>query len=270
MCSQPPLKRDDIEYHYGKNLALVDSAPLNLTDIGITGGEPTLMGSKLFDLIKYIHQRLPDTLIHILTNGRALADVHYTKRLADTGKENLLLGIPLHSDFPGDHDYISQADGSYIETMKGLYNAARQGLDIELRIVINRINFKRLPKMATFIYKNLPFIKHISLMGLEDTGYSIKNHELVWIDPYHYRRELEEAVCEMAGWGLDVSVFNLPYCLLSEPVYEFARKSISDWKVMYADCCEACRMRKDCCGLFGTSKVQSGYIGAIDTTFPIG
>lgn len=261
MCAQPPLKRDDIDFCYEKNLSLIESAPLELRDIGITGGEPTLLGTRLFDLIRHIHSKLPATLIHILTNGRAFADIGYTRQLADTGTDNLLLGIPLHSDYAGDHDLISQVQGSYTETMKGLYNLARYGVDIELRVVINKINYARLPRLTDFIYKNLPFVKYISLMGLEDTGYSIKNHHRVWIDPVDYRDELEEAVLRLSGWGMNVSVFNLPHCVIKQSLYRFARKSISDWKVKYMDCCGECSMKRDCCGLFATSRVQSRGIG---------
>lgn len=209
MCAQPPLQRNDVEYYFQNNLSLIKSAPIELSDIGITGGEPTLLGDKLFELINYIHQYLPHTLIHILTNGRRFADIHYTESLAISGIENLLIGVPLHSDYSHDHDLISQINGSYNETMKGLYNMASYHLDIELRIVINKINYTRLPKLATFIYKNLPFAKYISFMGLEDTGYSIKNHEQVWIDPVSYQNELEKAVLELAEWGMNVSVFNI-------------------------------------------------------------
>ena len=263
MCAQPPKQKDDIEFYFQKNLTLIQSAPAGLQDIGITGGEPTLLGDKLFELINHIRQALPQTMIHILTNGRYFADKHYTKAFADTETYNLLLGVPLHSDYPHDHDLISQVCGSYNETMKGLYNMARYGLDIELRIVINKINYKRLPAMATFIYKNLPFVKYISFMGLEDTGYSIKNNSIIWIDPAEYQKELEEAVIGLASWEMDVSIFNLPHCLLKKTIYGFARKSISDWKVKYIACCDSCTMKNECCGLFSTSRKQSEKLAAL-------
>jgi His-Xaa-Ser system radical SAM maturase HxsC len=263
MCSQPPLRRDDIEYHFKRNLSLINTMPPDLTDIGITGGEPTLLNEKLLDLVCHIKDHNPDILIHILSNGRAFKDINYVKRLSNLGRNNLLFGIPLHSDFSGDHDLITQVKGSFKETMSGLYNLDQYGLDIELRIVINKVNYKRLPKMASYIYRNLPFVRYISFMGLEYTGYSIKNHDLIWIDPVAYQNELEEVVLDLATWGMNVSIFNLPYCLLKESVYEYARKSISDWKVMFLDSCYKCIRRSDCCGLFSTSRKQSDNIAPI-------
>jgi His-Xaa-Ser system radical SAM maturase HxsC len=254
MCSQPPLNRNDIDGLFEKNLLIIDSAPSGLKDIGITGGEPTLLEEKLFDLLEKIKSKLPSSQIHILSNGRAFAKREYTKKLARIGADQLLMGIPLHSDYGPHHDQITQAEGSFVETMKGLYNLAEFGIRIELRIVINRINFNRLYQLSNFIYKNLPFVSYISFMGLEDIGYVIKNHEKVWVDPDMYQIHLEKAVLNLATWGMDVSVFNLPHCCLPKTLHEFARKSISDWKVKYLSGCKECKMMNDCCGLFLTSK----------------
>lgn len=254
MCSQPPLNRNDIDLFFQKNLAIIESAPGELKDIGITGGEPTLLGDKLFDLIERIKEKLPDAQIHILSNGRAFVNRNYAQQLAEAGGDKLLIGIPLHSDYIYDHDYITQANGAYNETMKGLYHLAEFGVEIELRVVINKINYLRLSQLSNFIYKNLPFVSYISFMGLEDTGYTIKHHNKVWVEPQEYQRQLEKAVINLATWGLDVSVFNLPHCCLPESLYEFARKSISDWKVKYPADCDNCILKSECCGLFATSK----------------
>lgn len=125
------------------------------------------------------------------------------------------------------------------------------------------MNYQRLPQLSEFIWKNLPFVAYISFMGLEDTGYSIKNHNKVWIDPIDYQKELEKAVVNLAEWKLDVSIFNIPICLLKPSLYKFAKKSISDWKVCYIDACSKCSKKHECCGLFSTSKIQSPSIKPI-------
>lgn len=57
MCAQPPLNRDDIDFFYAKNIEIIDNAPNGLTNIGITGGEPTLLEEKL---IQSPNQKIPD------------------------------------------------------------------------------------------------------------------------------------------------------------------------------------------------------------------
>ncbi|WP_300880209.1 His-Xaa-Ser system radical SAM maturase HxsC, partial [uncultured Alistipes sp.] len=240
MCCQPPLQRNDLDGYFRKNMELIDSAPPELPSLGITGGEPTLLGDRLFDMIRHIKTKLPDTEIHLLTNGRTFADKTYARKLAACGVEKMLLGIPLHADNAADHDAITQVRGSFNETMLGLYNLGRYDVGIELRVVITRMNYRRLPKLPNFIYRNLPFVEFISLMGLEYTGYTIKNSDAVWIDPLDYRAELMQAVTELHDWRMDVSVFNLPRCVLPKSLWPFARKSISDWKTKYLDICSDC------------------------------
>ena len=201
MCCQPPLLRNDLDGYFQKNMALIDSAPRELRSLGITGGEPTLLGDRLFELLRHIRLKLPETEIHLLTNGRTFADKEYARKLAECDTEKILLGIPLHADYAGDHDAITQVKGSFEETMLGLYNLGRYDIGIELRVVITKINYLRLPKLPDFIYRNLPFVEFISLMGLEYTGYTIKNRKVVWIDPMDYQAELRRFwSCGIGVW----------------------------------------------------------------------
>lgn len=257
MCCQPPLNKNDFDFLFDKNIALIDSAPPELISIGITGGEPTLLGKRLFELIGRIRSKLPQTEIHLLTNGRKFSDIEFTRRLADCGTDKLLLGVPIHSDYTQDHDAITQVQGSFNETMRGLYNLARFDFGIELRVVLTKLNYQRLPFLPNFIYRNLPFVEYISLMGLEYTGYTVKNRAQVWIEPVDYQNELESAVIGLSQWKMDVSIFNLQHCLLNQSLWPYAKKSISNWKNVYAPCCRECTVKEMCCGLFGTSKYQS-------------
>lgn len=92
MCCQPPVKNDDIDFFYEKNMRLIDSAPVELPTIGITGGEPTLLGERLFDLIAYIRKRLPNTHIQILSNGRKFAESNYAGRLTQVSEGMVIVG----------------------------------------------------------------------------------------------------------------------------------------------------------------------------------
>ncbi|MCR5437824.1 MAG: His-Xaa-Ser system radical SAM maturase HxsC [Treponema sp.] len=261
MCCQPPVSENDIEHIMRENLDMLKNSPLGLSDIGITGGEPTLLKDKLFFLIKKITDRYPEATIHILTNGREFRKGQFT--VCFSQYPQILFGIPLHSDISTEHDYVTQVEGSYYETMRGLYQLAAINAKIELRIVITRQNYQRLFNMSDFIWKNLPFVSYISFMGLEDTGYAIKNEKKIWIDPILYKQELEKAVLNLNDWHMNVSIFNIPLCLLPNSLHIFARKSISDWKVKYLEVCTKCNKRIDCCGLFATSKRQSDYISPI-------
>ena len=254
MCCQPPVANDDIDFLYAKNLRLVESAPKELDTIGITGGEPTLLDDRLISLLQHIRQHLPDTAIHILSNGRRFSDEGFVRDFATAADGHAMVGIPLHADSPLLHDQIAGVEGAYNETMLGLYNLAAYDIDIELRIVVNKMNYRRLPKMASFISKNLAFVSCVAFMAMEDIGYTIKNREKIWIEPLEYVSELGKATIYLTQMEFDVSLFNLPLCLLPCSLHPFARKSISDWKKYFVTFCEQCVQKSECCGLFSTSQ----------------
>ena len=254
MCCQPPQKVDDIDKLFEENLQRIRTAPKDLPLIGITGGEPTLLGEKLVTLIKEIRLCLPSTEIQLLSNGRRLADIDYARRIAEAGGDMIYVGVELHSDYYKDHDTMAGKKGAYQETMRGLYNLATCGIPVELRIIMCALNYKRFYHIAEFIHRNLPFIGWIAFMGMEDTGWATKNRKHIWIEPLEYQQELLRAVKYLADWNYKVSIFNVPLCLLYKYLHDYARKSISDWKNNYGPECEECCVKNECCGFFTTSR----------------
>lgn len=262
MCSQPPKDRDDTAYFYEINSKLIKLIPKDQCEtLGITGGEPTLLGERFFLLIKELARNLPTTYVQCLTNGRSFAWSNLAQKLHTINHNNLLLAIPLYADIPEIHDYIVQAQGAFNQTIKGIYNLARYNQRIEIRIVLHKISIVRLKELAQFIYKNMPFIEHIALMGLEMEGYTPYNIDKLWIDPYDYQEVLKEVVHFLNDFGMNVSIYNIPLCLLPEDLWRFSVKSISDWKNIYFDDCATCTKLNECGGLFKSSiKKSSGFI----------
>ena len=255
MCCEPPSTKDDFELCFKNNIEIIENSPLGISDIGISGGEPTLLGNKLPELIKVIRNKYPLAHIHILSNGRLFKDYNLAKSVKEAAVSNVTVGVPLHSDYENDHDYIAGIQGAYQETLYGLYNLYNCGIDIELRVVINKQNYIRLPQISEFIFKNLPFVSWVAFMAMENTGYCIKNRDLIWCEPLEYANELEKAVIELSEWNIDVSIYNIPLCLLNERIKSYAQQSISDWKTSFLPFCDNCLKKSQCCGMFATSKI---------------
>ena len=138
--------------------------------------------------------------------------------------------------------------------MLGLYNLADEGIPIELRVVVNKLNYNRLYQLAEYIFKNLYFVSWVAFMSMEDTGCATKNASKIWIEPVDYASQLCRAVKELDEWDVPVAIYNIPLCLLPVESHRFATQSISDWKTRYLDICNECSVKNKCCGLFGTSK----------------
>ena len=60
---------------------------------------------------------------------------------------------------------------------------------------------------------------------------------------------------------MNVSIYNIPLCLLEKKSRIFARDSISSWKKMNLPICDNCSIKKQCSGFFETSIRQSKYFG---------
>lgn len=250
MCSQPPRDRDDIPRLFSIYEQLIPLIPKNCSELLISGGEPTLMGDRFFRLLEIVQTQLPDTEVHVLTNGRSFAWNNMAERLAALDFRRLMLGIPVYSDYYQLHDYIVQARDAFHQTILGLHNLARYQQRIEIRIVLHAQTIPRLTRLARFIYKNLPFAEQVVFMGLEYVGYTPHNFEKLWIDPWDYRDELSEAAEYLAGHGMKVSIYNTPLCILPRSTWQYAKKSISDWKQSYLPECAQCTKLDECGGFF--------------------
>ncbi|HTE19950.1 MAG TPA: His-Xaa-Ser system radical SAM maturase HxsC, partial [Armatimonadota bacterium] len=194
-----------------------------------------------------------ETHLDVLTNGRLLAYQRYAERIAAVEHPHLLLCVPLYSDVDTLHDFVVQARGAFDETVRGLLNLGRVGIPVEVRVVLHRQTYGRLPRLAEFITRNLPFVAHVALMGLEVTGFTRANLEALWIDPAVYAAELTEAVEILSAAEISTSIYNHQLCVLPERLWPFAARSISDWKNSYLPLCGGCTVREECGGFFTTS-----------------
>jgi His-Xaa-Ser system radical SAM maturase HxsC len=263
MCSQPPKVGDD-SYRVGEILRLIELIDPASMEIGISGGEPTLLGDAFLKIISTTETHLPDTALHVLTNGRTFQDRAFANRLGAIRHHDLMLGIPLYSDVDWRHDYVVQAPGAYDETISGLYNLARAGVRTELRVVLHQQTVGRLPQLAEFIVRNLPFVEHVALMGLEMFGFTPRNLDVLWIDPVDYATSLETATRTLAQAGMHVSIYNHQLCTIPRSLWPFAVRSISDWKNIYLDTCNGCGLRDYCGGFFqSATKRHSAHIRAL-------
>lgn len=251
MCPQPPVANEINRTPF--NLKLISLCDKGTKTMGITGGEPTMIGDDLFVLIKAIKKRMPKAAISILSNGVKFEDLDYAKKLALCEQCDLQIDIPIYSDIASLHNKIVGANTFY-RTVKGLYNLALFNTMIGIRIVIHKLNYRRLPQMADFIYHNFPFVKQVAFMQMETTGLASDNFDQLWIDPYDYREEEREAVLLLRDRGIPSFIYNSQLCIIPEDIREFAVQSISNWKDIYINECEGCVLKGQCAGFFASNR----------------
>lgn len=255
MCSQPPKNVND-DWLLDSVFAAIPFIARETPFLGITGGEPTLLGDRFLELVRRLKSYLPQTAVHILSNGKKFADERFCAEYAGIGHNDVTVGIPIYSDLSSIHDYVVQCDGAFDAAVRGILELKRRRMMVEIRIVISKQTYQRLPQFAEFIYRNLTFVDHVAFMGLEITGFAKANLDDLWIDPIDYAAELAAAASYLRRRGLNVSIYNHQLCTLDRRVWPIAKRSISDWKNEYLPACDTCGVKSECGGFFTTSTLR--------------
>ena len=178
----------------------------------------------------------------------------FVERIAEIDTSNVIFCVSLHGDNPRLHDTIVSKPGSFEKTEAGIYNLARKGIKIEIRHVITKLNYKRLPQMARHMYNYMPFCEHYAFMAMELYGDAIKHIDCIMINPTQYKSELSDAALLLERACLPVSLYNIPLCMADERVRHLARQSISTWKNIFTQGCDECSQKSECSGFFATSE----------------
>jgi His-Xaa-Ser system radical SAM maturase HxsC len=257
MCSQPPKNVDD-SWLDDETKRLIRLMPRSVEALTLTGGEPTLLGGRFIETVRLIKNLLPRTKIQILSNGRTFANRSFAEQYATIGHPDATVAIPLYSDDASIHDHIVQAKGAFDETIRGILNLKEFGQKVEIRVVLHALSIGRLESLADFIARNLLFVDHVALMGLEITGFTRANLEQLWIDQFEYKDVLSRTVRTFEAYSIPVSVYNHQLCLVNDDIKSTYRQSISDWKNEFVDACDPCQRKHECGGFF-SSAVQYKY-----------
>ena len=118
MCPQPPVLHEKDKTPL--NLKLISLIDKSTNELGITGGEPTLIGENLFVLINHIKKNLPNTAISLLSNGVKFANREYAMNLAKCCHHDLQIDVPLFSDIAEyiDDNYVDEHVNYRTESMR--------------------------------------------------------------------------------------------------------------------------------------------------------
>lgn len=261
MCPQPPVAKEESKLAF--NLQLINLMDKNTLEVGITGGEPTIVEDELIKVLQTLKKKMPHTAVTILTNAVKLSDFNFAQRIALCDLNDLQVDVPLFGATADKHNQIVGTKTFY-RTIKGIYNLAQCNIDIGIRIVIHKLTYKHLSDMAYFIYHNFPFVKQVAFMQMETVGYARDNIDKLWIDPYDYKDELSTAVNYLRLRKIDAVLYNAQLCVLNPDVWDVAKQSISDWKHINLPECQQCEQRSECAGFFASHKdYHSAHIKAL-------
>jgi radical SAM protein with 4Fe4S-binding SPASM domain len=124
-----------------------------LSDVGVfiitfTGGEPTLRDD-LPELLVYAQKK--GIVTGLITNGRKLKDPSYVKMLEDSGLD--FVQVTLESEKAEIHDAMTNASGSWTETVEGIKNAAKSKIYVSTNTTLSKRNAAGFLSTVNFIKK---------------------------------------------------------------------------------------------------------------------
>lgn len=254
MCPDSDMVRDTKENpNIKKLLEHIRCIPDDTKHITITGGEPGMLKYNLVRLLRECKEHLPNTDFLLLSNGRVFANTQFTNQIFENVPQNFRIAMPIYADNEILHDEITRVKGSFEQTVRGIKNLIDKKIDIEIRIVVLKKNYKQLKQITSFIVKEIPEVKMVNIMALEMTGNAYKNREEVWINFDEIKNELYSACIETLKAGIITNLYNFPLCKIDERLYSISHRSITDYKVRYKEACAGCSIKDECGGFFNST-----------------
>ncbi len=221
--------------------------------ISLTGGEPTLHPD-FFRLLVYFRKRLPGINITLLSNGRRFADKNFTRRLLKAAKSPFTAAVAVHGASARVHDKVAGVKGAFKETIKGLKNLSdgfeRQAGQLEIRIVLHRLNVGELEKILEFLLKRFPVVARyrVVVMHYEIEGMSFENHDRLALSLSESANAINAAGPLIKRFP-DLRLYHFPLCLVGRELRSRCWITLPPEDRVYSEKCAKCRAGKKCLGL---------------------
>jgi radical SAM protein with 4Fe4S-binding SPASM domain len=127
--------------------SLHDAKEDDCTGVVFTGGEFTLR-KDCIELVSYA-KKLGFTSIQLQSNGRMFSNIDFCKKIIKAGANEF--SPALHGYTREIHDYLTDAPGSFDQTVQGIKNLKKLGQYLVMNSVIVKPNFRYAPHLAKFL-----------------------------------------------------------------------------------------------------------------------
>ena len=178
--------------------------------IDFSGGEPTML-DELAELISYARQ-LGFKTIGMLTNGLKTYKKEYLQKLVDCGLNNILFSV--HGHNAEEHDYTTQAKGSFSMVIKSIENVQEIGMPFRINCTITKINYKNLEKHAELYNQLKPIQVNFILFNDFETAFAFADKFLVrYSDSSSYIKRAIDIMKEKIPY---INVRYIPFCFMKD------------------------------------------------------
>lgn len=226
--------------------------------LGLTGGEPTIRKG-FFKILKYAKEKDPEMNVFIVSNGRMFYYKEFAEKTAGIGLKNLKMGIALYGHDKRTHEAITRIPGSFKQTVKGIKNLLELRIPVELRMVISRLNYKKLEGIAGYTAKNFRGVYRVVFINMKYTGNAYINRKALFIKYKDIVPYAQRAADILVKNKMDVKLFHFPLCTIEKEYWELAKGvTKQESELMFVKECGKCSMKNECPRIWKSYWVLAG------------
>lgn len=257
MCTNPVgFREEDQSFSYSRKAVISrmkswkENQKSNKENINLTGGEPTIH-PEFLELMKEIREIFPENKIVMATNGRMFSYRWFVQEYLKIN--NLALEIAIHSSTPQLHDRITGVKGSFEQTISGIHNILKYKNslhELEIRIIITKLNYKNLDETVNFIKKEFPSVDRVVLIFMEMEGYAEKNFKIVGLT--YEELKLYLTLSQIKKWEKrlsEIRLYHFPLCVLQPELWKYTWRTLREEEITFLPSCNKCLYKKYCLGI---------------------
>jgi sulfatase maturation enzyme AslB (radical SAM superfamily) len=202
----------------------------------LNGGEPTLRD----DIIKILRHAQARGFgeISLLTNAESFA---YRGLAVQASRISNLKIITTIYGTGEAHDEISRTPGAYSRKMAGILNLQSLNVPIELRILVHKMNYRRLGDVPKALEKMGAF-QRVVMLNPKLTERAYENRKDV-----AERLSIMTPHIEPVAQQLHAELYHFPYCMLSRELWpRSAGLTSAEPEVAFPQNCRGCSKRSGC------------------------
>lgn len=249
MCSNYFVRNiDEGERTFSSMLSRVKEKEPEPKEITFTGGEPFL-NPGIFDLIDRFRNLYPKTRINILSNGRLFYYPKYCAKLKKHFDSNMQLAVSICGHSSKVHDSVTLTKNSFVQTAKGIKNLLKQGIPIELRVIVLQQNVKHLEAIANYVSKNFKGINYVVFIFVDLVSNAVKNKKLVAVKYTKTIPYLAKSLNVLKKNNVDFRLYHFPLCILPAEYWKNSWVSVERSKIKPTAKCKKCTCSKECVGI---------------------
>lgn len=245
-----------------------------ITDITISGGEPTLHPD-FIEIVGYCQQC--GLQVTVLSNGERFSNADFLNKLRERlNMAQIRFITTLHSESAELHESANGTPGSFQRSVKGLHNLSNLGSKVIVKHCITKENYKSLKEFFLFINCTFEPDVDVQLCSIDYCGIpdDLRNAEmLTFTELRPYLEALFECHIKLRKSGSERKLYciNMPLCACDPFYWNYIPKRRKQMYNLYKDphsskvnaandivgidesVCAGCKAASICCGTYHTA-----------------